>query len=185
MSTAAARAESRTYRTIDRFPGYRFGSDGSVWTRLERRGSLAYQPVGEWRPMTLTLNSRGYRTVSLQSTTGLKRCQSVHRLILEAFEGPCPAGMEACHNNGIRGDNRIANLRWDTRRSNHADKRIHGTHSAGERSPKSKLTNAEALEIKTRYSNGGVSQPALAREYGVSQPTIWNIIHGVSYGGSA
>jgi hypothetical protein len=52
----------------------------------------------------------------------------VHRLVLEAFVGPCPPGMEACHNNGIRDDNRLENLRWDTRVNNHADKHKHGTY---------------------------------------------------------
>lgn len=52
----------------------------------------------------------------------------VHRLVLEAFVGPCPPGMEGCHNNGDPTDNRLANLRWDTRRSNVLDSVRHGTH---------------------------------------------------------
>lgn len=46
---------------------------------------------------------------------------AVHRLVLESFVGPCPDGMEACHNNGNGFDNRIENLRWDTHESNMRD----------------------------------------------------------------
>lgn len=54
-------------------------------------------------------------------------CKSVHRLVLEAFAGPCPEGFEACHNNGDRTDNRLSNLRWDSKESNRADMKNHGT----------------------------------------------------------
>ncbi|QDF19244.1 hypothetical protein SEA_STICKYNOTE_47 [Corynebacterium phage Stickynote] len=50
----------------------------------------------------------------------------VHRLVLEAFVGPCPPWMECCHNNGDPSDNRVENLRWDTKKSNMADRRKHG-----------------------------------------------------------
>lgn len=53
----------------------------------------------------------------------------VHRLVLEAFVGPCPDGMEACHGDGVRTNNALRNLRWDTRSENHRDKVRHGTHS--------------------------------------------------------
>lgn len=49
----------------------------------------------------------------------------VHRAMLEAFVGPCPEGMECCHNNGNGLDNRLENLRWDTREENIADMKFH------------------------------------------------------------
>ena len=53
---------------------------------------------------------------------------SVHRLVLLAFVGPCPPGMEACHGNGIPTDNRLENLRWDTQSANMLDRVAHGVH---------------------------------------------------------
>ena len=44
---------------------------------------------------------------------------------LDAFTGPCPDGMEACHANGDRSDNRAGNLRWDTVRENANDRISH------------------------------------------------------------
>ena len=58
----------------------------------------------------------GYRTVSLQG-----HIHRVHRLVLETFIGPCPHKMVACHNNGVRNDNRLCNLRWDTMSANVSD----------------------------------------------------------------
>ena len=53
----------------------------------------------------------------------------VHRLVLLAFVGPCPEGMETCHGNGDPTDNRVANLRWDTRSANLMDSVRHLTHA--------------------------------------------------------
>lgn len=53
----------------------------------------------------------------------------VHRLVMEAFVGPCGDGLEVCHNNNIPTDPRLVNLRYGTRSENLLDKRIHGTHN--------------------------------------------------------
>lgn len=52
----------------------------------------------------------------------------VHQLVLEAFVGPRPPNFDGCHNNGAKLDNRLENLRWDTKSSNARDKLLHGTH---------------------------------------------------------
>lgn len=49
----------------------------------------------------------------------------VHDMVLAAFVGPKPAGLEVCHWNGIRGDNRLDNLRYDTRKANAQDRERH------------------------------------------------------------
>jgi hypothetical protein len=45
----------------------------------------------------------------------------VHRLVLDAFVGPCPDGKECCHLNDIGTDNRLENLRWDVHKANARD----------------------------------------------------------------
>lgn len=59
--------------------------------------------------------------------------RQVHSLVLEAFVGPCPAGMEACHWNDNPTDNRLSNLRWDTRSANILDCVRNGTHPLANR----------------------------------------------------
>ena len=50
----------------------------------------------------------------------------VHTLVLNAFKGPCPDGMECCHGDGDPANNVDDNLRWDTRQSNVLDMWRHG-----------------------------------------------------------
>lgn len=93
------------------------------------------------------MNKRGYLVVNLTRGSFRKQIQ-LHRLVLLSFVGACPDGMEACHNNGIKHDARLGNLRWDTRSGNHADKWLHGTQQIGERNPNAKLTELQAIEVK-------------------------------------
>lgn len=148
------------YRTIDRFPSYRFGSDGSVWSRK----------YGNWRRLKPAKQSRGYWTVRLNG-----RSEAVHRLILEAFVGPCPIGMEACHNDGNKDNNVPSNLRWDTSKNNHADRHGHGTGQIGERSPNAKLNEVEVLEI-LRKAEARESHVSIAREFHVSPRHVGLIV---------
>ena len=69
----------------------------------------------------LTSNPNGYLQVIL-SANNIRENKKVSRMVLEAFVGPCPPGMEACHWNDIADDNRLENLRWDTHAANIADR---------------------------------------------------------------
>lgn len=74
----------------------------------------------------------GYQQVSLTPPAVDGEAQPqvsyrVHVLVLETFVGPRPAGMEACHNNGDPRDNRLSNLRWDSRAANREDAIRHRT----------------------------------------------------------
>jgi hypothetical protein len=53
-------------------------------------------------------------------------------------------------------------------------------HPKGQGVGTSKLTDGGVLEMRRRYTAGGTAG-ALAREYGVSQATAWNVIHGVTW----
>lgn len=57
----------------------------------------------------------------------------VHRLVLEAFVGPCPPGMEACHWDDDPTNNHLSNLRWDTPSENELDKVRNGGHHMSQR----------------------------------------------------
>lgn len=57
---------------------------------------------------------KGYLTVALCDAAGRPRSARVHQLVLAAFVGPCPVGMDVLHRNDIPGDNRLANLYYGT-----------------------------------------------------------------------
>lgn len=82
------------------------------------RRSLILQP----RP-----NTSGHFQVGF-SVNDNEVMRQIHRLVLEAFVGPCPPGLECCHNDGDRTNNRLENLRWDTRSANQLDAVVHGGH---------------------------------------------------------
>jgi len=171
------------YRDIPGHPGYRVGSDGSVWTCRRQvslgggRGTRAV--IGdEWRLMKFQTLRAGYPYVKLSGNIK----QSVHRLVLLAFVGPCPEGMEACHENGDRTDNRLSNLRWDTRMANSDDRTRHGTQVRGETCGKSKLT--DAIVRAARAERAALKTPfyELARKYGVTTGVIHNAVTGKTWG---
>ncbi len=62
----------------------------------------------------------GYLMVAL-SKDGIVEDWYVHRLILTTFRGEPEDGHEGCHENDIRTDNRLENLRWDTHLANVGD----------------------------------------------------------------
>jgi transposase-like protein len=41
------------------------------------------------------------------------------------------------------------------------------------------LTDEQVVELRRRYAKGGISQRALAREYGICQPHVSHIVAGI------
>ena len=93
---------------------------------------------------------------------------TIHRLVLEAFVGPRPKGMECRHLDGNPAHNYLDNLVWGTKFENETDRVRHGTRS---RPP---LTNDEINII--RFSPR--KQQDLADEYNVTQSMISRIRAG-------
>jgi hypothetical protein len=108
---------------------------------------------------------------------GVSKPVLIHRAVLEAFVGQCPEGMEGCHENGNNADNRLANLRWDTRSNNHADKVKHGTDARGEKNSQSKLTADEVIKIR-KMRDAGLTLRAIGGKYGVSEGHVCSIAGG-------
>jgi hypothetical protein len=164
---------------IPNSPGYSIDENSEVfsyWRRTIGRKSILGDIPKKLKPCK---TYGGYLLVNIHRE-GKKSPVGVHRLVLETFVGPCPKGMEACHNNGIRADNRPTNLRWDTRKNNHADKKLHGTQQCGERSGNAKLTNAQVIEIRRRRKSGE-QQKTIACDFGVTEPNISMISRHITW----
>ena len=104
----------------------------------------------------------------------------VHQLVLETFVGECPEGLECCHNNGISTDNRLENLRWDTRSNNYKDKVKHGTAPdlKGEKHPRNKYSKESIIKVKKMLKDGGLTHKEIAKRTNVSKTVVSNVSAG-------
>lgn len=103
---------------------------------------------------------RGHLEVDLSNGSHSRR-YLVHRLVLEAFIGPCPEGKEALHGDGTPGNNRVANLRWGTKHENRMDSVRHGTHA-----------NAKKTHCKEGHLLSGPNLRVKPTKYGLSRRCI-------------
>ena len=122
----------------------------------------------------------GYSRTTLRDDSGRVRRISVHVAVLESFVGDRPKGHDASHINGIRTDNRLENLRWETASDNHQRKLEHGTLVHGEAHKCSKLKENEVIQIRRRAMSGERKRK-LAREFGVSGTLVCRIVAGKAW----
>lgn len=135
-----------------------------------------------WRRLAGVPDKKG-RIVFNLCRSGKVFKRFAHHLVLEAFVGPRPAGMECCHfPDRDPSSNKLSNLRWDTKLANAADKRAHGTHPSGERNGNAELTAADVTAIRTDLA-AGRSRKAIAEEYGVGRTTIDALATGETWAG--
>jgi hypothetical protein len=123
-----------------------------------------------------SLANTGYHRVNLVDAEGDKKLWMIQYLVLLAFVGPRPKNYECCHGDGVKTNNYLSNLRWDTSVGNKRDNMLHGVDNRGERCGSAKLTREQVLEIRTRLKDKEKEHAVkLAEEYGVSIATIRDV----------
>jgi len=142
----------------------RIDSAGRRW----RGRVLSPQPAGA-----------GYLYFNL-SHAGKTRRRAASRAILESFVGPCPENMEACHNNGVKLDNSVGNLRWDTKKGNEKDKAIHGTRIVGELHKNSKLNSTNVERINDLH-RAGYSQDGIGEWLSIGRSAVRKVVTGKTW----
>lgn len=147
---------------------YAVSNLGRVWTakRLRTKGGI------------MSLSAHGKLTNVKLRTPGVLDYRGLHRLVLEAFVRPCPEGMEGCHWNGNGHDNRLENLRWDTKKANAEDDRRNGVKRRKGGPPL--LTHDDVRAIRAEPRGRGVTI-MLARCFGVTQVNIQKIRAGICW----
>ena len=122
------------------------------------------------------INQYGYPQLVLHEIPRLKTFV-VHHLVLEAFVGKCPEGMQCRHLDGTRDNNLLENLQWGTHEENEADKEKHGTILKGEQHGRSKLTERAVREIRAIRKHLGWTHKKIAIAYRCSKPLVGNIVN--------
>jgi hypothetical protein len=170
-----------TWKPVVGYEGlYEVSDFGRV--RSLTRTTRAGKRHGRLRTHGVPNGRRGYPQLAL-CKDGKSTWVRVHVIVLEAFRGPRPKGMVACHNDGNPSNPVLANLRWSTATDNENDKRRHGTNldQRGERNHASKLTEADvrrAIELR----KAGNTLSAIAREIGASVGHVSEIVRGKTWG---
>lgn len=165
------------WRPVVGWPEYEVSDSGSVRsvsrTIVGKDGRVIPKPG---RPLSTSVRDGGYLVVHFRvRASGRKSMPFVHRLVLDAFVGQCPDGMECRHKDGNAANNRLDNLVWGTPLENARDRDEHGTHARGEGHPNHKLTESD-IQIIRSERRAGVSTHVLAARYGVHHVTIGKIV---------
>jgi hypothetical protein len=127
--------------------------------------------------------------------------QLTHRLVYELTYGPIPDGILVCHHCDnpccVRPDHLFLGTQSDTMRDmtmknrhgwqthpdsyrgvNHWLRRYPERIRRGEDVPNARLTEDKVRDIRRVYATGTISQPQLARRFGVSQAMIDQVVTG-------
>lgn len=133
------------------------------WEKVDKSGDC-------WL-WTGTIQHSGYGVLKIDGKT-----IRAHRCAWELENGPIPDGMVVMHICDNRRCVRVAHLELGTQLANIADRGTKGRQSRGAKSAKAKLTEADVIEIRRRYTKEYGATMALATEYGVHRSTIEAIV---------
>ena len=110
---------------------------------------------------------------------GKRTAASAHRVVWTHFNGPIPPGLTINHKNGVKTDNRPANLELATmseqRRHALDVLQVNRNRPKGSKNPKTKLTEADVLEIRRLRSEGMLNRE-IASRYGMKPKAISAIV---------
>ena len=122
------------WERIADFPGYEVSNTGLVRSTVTGRLIAGHILKNGYRQVCLSIDKKPVYRV-------------VHRLVMAAFWGEIPDGMEVNHKDGVKLNNHIDNLEYVT----HRDNMTHSLYSLN--NPGRKLTSQDADDIRRRRAN--------------------------------
>lgn len=162
-------------KPIPGFPGYYATEDGRIWSQWKQ----GHRELGSvWREVK-TQTKRGARYLEAHiGPAGQQKTVSVHRLVVYAFLGPIPEGMEVNHLDGNPRNNALDNLVVVTPQENEAHAQANGLKPRGEGHGRAIYTEAQIRAMKQDAAAGGMTQKQLAEVHGIKLPTVQAILSG-------
>lgn len=164
------------WRTIPGYEGrYQVSDEGQVKSLARKvRCRGGFRSVSEIL-LKHVFDTDGYHMVSLANgTKGDQTLFKVHRLVLLAFVGPLPDGLESRHLDDDKNNNRLANLCYGTGLENWADRIRNGKGIEGLKNPNSKLTAEQVLELPSLWPE--MTQAQIAEKYGLSEGYVQQLL---------
>lgn len=142
------------------------------WAKVDRRG-----PDECW-PWTAAVNEHGYGVFNPDGRHSGPTTKA-HRFSL-ALTGIAPGALVVRHSCDNPPCVNPAHLSVGTKADNSADMVARGRSPRGSRSGASKLTERQVAEIRARHATGELHR-VLAADYGVTRPTITDIVNGKTW----
>ncbi len=127
-----------------------------------------------------TFIKTGYFCVVL-TKNNKRKGRTVHSLVCEAFIGERTIGYECCHRDGVKTNNNLDNLRYDSKSNNKQDMKLNGTWQNGEKVGTHKLTEKEVQEIYLLLKNTNTTYREISKIYKLHESTIYYINTGKSW----
>lgn len=151
------------------------GSDVDVRAMMRLRLSMNSKQVGECIEYTGTLERAGYGSIMVNGHR-----TKAHRMSYQAHKGDIPVGLMVRHKCDNPPCINPEHLELGTQTDNMGDMSDRGRSSYGVRNPNHVLNDEIVRDILRRVSEGE-TQSAMAREYGVSNMTIYTIVHNKAW----
>lgn len=179
------------WKTIPRATDYEISESGIVRRRIDSQNKTG-KIFKKGHIIKDRLNCFGYKKLGLHCDANMKKQETyqTHRLVLEAFVGPCPKGRQCNHIDSNRINNHISNLEWITPKEN-VDHSINvglrkPKDQIGEKNHMSKLKDGEVWLIKKllasdMYKEGKLLQKTIAKMFNVKPSRISAINTGISW----
>ena len=151
------------WKKIKGYEDYMISNQGRVF----KEGSRKFLKPGK--------GSRGYLTVNLWKN-GVGKSHTIHRLVALAFLSNVFGKRTINHIDGIKTNNFVENLEWNTHSENNKHAYDAGLKQKGSKHGQAKLSENQVLEIRRLYATGDYSYRALGKMFGVDHSLIGRII---------
>ena len=160
-------------RSIPGFPDYHIDEFGNTYsTKYGDMRPLKQQIVGS--------SGKTYYHVQMRRN-GRYYQEYVGGLVLLAFVGPCPTGMQVCHGPNGKHDNSLSNLSWGTPSKNNKEDKIRdGTSTRGENNPMAKLNELQ-VRVMRRAHAFGLGFRELAEVFSICDEHVRRIVKRESW----
>jgi hypothetical protein len=173
--------DMKIFKDIPGFEGYYQISNRGIAKSIERTTirSDGLKQTFKGKILKPSVNEFGYMFVCL-SKNGKIKMMRVHRLVASAFIPNPENKPEVNHKNGVKSDNELSNLEWNTRIENVRHFCKTGLKKAfkGEENYNSKLTESDVMFIRNNYTHRHpkFNTVAFSKKFGVHNTVISSIV---------
>lgn len=169
-------AQTEIWKWIGGYPNYSVSNMGRIRARCWIAKRFAHSYIRGGHFLCNSVNKQGYVRVTLYAFDGKRTSKMlpIHRLVASAFIENTERKQFVNHINGIKGDNRVDNLEWCSRKENQQHAVLNGFYKPrkGEKCHYAKLSDGDVVEIKQLRYCFNTSSRELAKKYKVSVTTI-------------